>query len=63
MTKNTFKIGHDGTTNLHYIYQNEDEADKNHSASDTSIANQGRIYEIPGTENFCYQNKCLLYWQ
>ena len=48
MTKNTFGIATDPVSKKQYIYQKEDEADKNHSASDTAIANQGRIYEIPG---------------
>ena len=47
MKKTTFDIAKD-ENNVKYIYQKEDEADKNHGPSDTSIANQGRIYERPG---------------
>ena len=48
MKKTTFAIDTDPTNGKEYIYQKEDEADKNHSVCDTSIANQGRIYAIPG---------------
>ena len=47
MKKSTFAIDKDENGEK-YIYQKEDEADKNHGPSDTAIANQGRIYERPG---------------
>ena len=47
MQKSTFAIGVDAD-GRRYIYQKTDEADKNHGANDTSIANQGRIYERLG---------------
>ena len=51
MTKSTFAIATDPTNGKEYIYQNEDEADKNHSVGDTDIANQGRIYSKEGTRS------------
>ena len=48
MKKSTFEIAVDPNTNLCYIYQATDEADKNHSDKDTDIANQGHAYEFPG---------------
>ena len=48
MRKSTFAIGTDPANGREFIYQQEEEADKNHSESDTSIANQGCIYEIKG---------------
>ena len=53
MTKSTFEVAVDTQNKKKYIYQAIDEADKNHSDKDTDIANQGRIYEVPGT-NICY---------
>ena len=47
MKKSTFAIATD-ESGQKYIYQKEDEADKNHGPNDTAIANQGRIYERPG---------------
>ena len=47
MKKSTFAIAVD-ENGKKYIYQQEDEADKNHGPNDTTIANQGRIYEKPG---------------
>ena len=52
MTVNTFAIANDPDTKKEYIYQKVDEADKNHNQNDTNKANQGRIYEVPGTLNF-----------
>ena len=48
MKKSTFEVAIDPENNKKYIYQAVDEAHKNHTHDDTSIANQGRIYEIPG---------------
>ena len=48
MTKSTFAIAIDPKNGKKFIYQAQDEADKNHGPNDTSIANQGRIYERPG---------------
>ena len=48
MTTETFGKATDPETNRNYIYQKLDELDKNHSSDDTTIANQGGMYEIPG---------------
>ena len=48
MKKTTFEVAIDPENNMKYIYQAIDEGDKNHSHEDTGIANQGRIYEVPG---------------
>ena len=47
MTKETFKIQveYDGTC---YIQQQVDEPDKNHREDTRELANQGKMYEIPG---------------
>ena len=50
MKKTTFMIEYDESCHRRYIYQAEDELDKNHQEDTTQIANQGRIYEQPGTE-------------
>ena len=34
------------------IYQAIDESDKNHGENETLASNQGRIYAVPGTQNF-----------
>ena len=47
MTIDTFAIAKDNQ-GKEYIYQQKDEADKNHGVDDTYIANQGRIYKPPG---------------
>ena len=47
MKKSTFAIDSD-PDGRRFIYQKTDEADKNHRACDTAMANQGRIYERPG---------------
>ena len=52
MTKTTFGVQIDPNNGRKYIFQQEDEADKNHGPSDTAIANQGRIYERPGNTTF-----------
>ena len=49
MKKSTFVIATDPEDNRRYIYQAVDEINKNHSEYDTSLANDGRIYAIPGT--------------
>ena len=49
MNKNKFQIGYDIEAKRSYIYQAEDELDKNHQENDIFIANKGRIYELPGT--------------
>ena len=51
MTKSTFQVAFDETSRREYIFQAEDELDKNHQEQDTSIANEGRIYELPGKIN------------
>ena len=51
MKKTTFMIAFEETCNRSYIYQAEDELDKNHQEDTTDIANQGRIYELPGMYN------------
>ena len=48
MQMNTFEIGTD-PDGRQYIFQAIDEFDKNHRINDTESANQGRIYELPGT--------------
>ena len=48
MTTDTFALATDPENMVQYIYQRVDEADKNHNHNDTSKANQGRIYQIPG---------------
>ena len=48
MTKATFKVAIDPSDNRKYIYQDIDEADKNHTYTDTTKSNDGRIYEDPG---------------
>ena len=45
----TFDTATDAVTKKRYVYKKIDEADKNHSSTDTYIANQGRMYEIEGT--------------
>ena len=45
MTKNTFKVATDPDDGRRFLYQAVDESDKNHGVKDTSIANEGRIYE------------------
>ena len=59
MQKTTFEIALDPENNLKYIYQAVDEADKNHSHNDTSIANQGRIYELPGRTYILFSTQLL----
>lgn len=49
MKKMTFSIEIDPEDGRKYLFQAIDEADKNHRHDDTSYANQGRIYEVPGT--------------
>ena len=48
MQTDTFDIGMD-PDGRQYIYQARDELDKNHRQNDTDPANQGRIYQQPGT--------------
>ena len=50
MTKETFGIRVDKEDNRKYIFQQIDEADKNHTYHDTTKSNDGRIYEDPGTK-------------
>ena len=47
MTKNWFKI-EVSPTGERYIIQNVDEMDKNHGEDDPNLANQGKMYEVPG---------------
>ena len=51
MTKDTYSIA---TTpeGIRYIYQEKDEADKNHTENDTDISNQARIYEVQGEKQY-----------
>ena len=49
MKKSTFQIAIDKSDSRSYIYQAEDELDKNHQENDTSITNEGRIYGQPGS--------------
>ena len=49
MTKETFQIKTDPSDGRLYIFQDIDEADKNHTYNDTTKSNDGRIYEDPGT--------------
>ena len=48
MQVNTFDIGTD-PDGRQFIYQAINELDKNHRQNDTDEANQGCIYEQPGT--------------
>ena len=49
MKQYTYAISTDlADNNRKFIYQAVDEYDKNHNESDTTIANEGRIYEITG---------------
>ena len=48
MKQFTFAVKTDPEVSRKYIYQCIDEYDKNHNEFDTDIANEGRIYEIPG---------------
>ena len=48
LTIKTFALAVDPSNNKQYIFQKVDEADKKHSYKDTTKANQGRIYEVPG---------------
>ena len=52
MKQYTFAVSQDQVDGRKYIYQAVDEYDKNHNETDTAIANEGRIYEIPGKKNF-----------
>lgn len=42
-----------------YVYQAVDEMDKNHGLKDTLPANDGRMYEQPGTAIFRFFLKLL----
>ena len=55
MKQFTFAIKTDPEVNRKYIYQAVDEYDKNHSETDTDIANEGRIYEIPGKKSHVFK--------
>ena len=48
MTTSTFACATDPPNGKKYIFQQQDEANKNHSAFDNYSVNQGRMYEIPG---------------
>ena len=48
MTKETFQISIDPEDGRKYIYKAVDEADKNHTYNDTTMSNDGWIYEIQG---------------
>ena len=48
MAINMFAKATDPESNLHYIYQQVDKADKNHTGNDTNKANQGQIYAVSG---------------
>ncbi len=48
MKKNMFTVAFDQEQQLLYVEQNVDEMDKNHSENDPNIANEGRMYEMPG---------------
>lgn len=48
MTVETFKFATDPEDGRQYIYQDIDEADKNHNHHDMTKSNDGRIYEVPG---------------
>ena len=48
MKQYTFAITMDQIDGRKYVYQAVDEYDENHNESDTSFANEGWIYEIPG---------------
>ena len=45
MQVNTFGLAIDSESNLTYIFQRIDKADKNHGSNNTTIANQGRNYQ------------------
>ena len=49
MKQYTYAVTFDNEAQRKYIYQAVDEYDKNHNETDTSIANEGHMYEIPGT--------------
>ena len=49
MTIHAFGTAAGAVTKKRYVYKKIDEADKNHSSTDTYIANQSRMYEIEGT--------------
>lgn len=59
MKKNTFALATDPEDHREYIFQQIDEADKNHSHNDTDKSNDGRIYEVPGKYNFCTRNATI----
>ena len=48
MKKTTFMVGFDEACGRKYVFQAQDELDKNHQEKENEIANQGRIYELPG---------------
>ena len=51
MKKNTFAITKDAN-DVRYIYQQTDEADKNHNEKDLELSNQARIYEVKGKSTY-----------
>ena len=56
MSINMFAIDVDPETNLSFIYQKVDEADKNHNQNDMYKANQVRIYEVRCKKNSLLSN-------
>ena len=47
MTKETFELSTD-STGKRYIYQKQDELDKNYRDTTTGAVTQGRLYELQG---------------
>ena len=58
MKQYIFAISTDPKDGRKFIYQAVDEYDKNHNETDTDIANEGRIYEIPGKFYLFYKKTC-----
>jgi hypothetical protein len=51
MNKNTFDISAD-SAGRRFVYQKVDELDKNHRDLSTGNVTQGRMYELPGNNNY-----------
>ena len=49
MKQFTFDVKIDPEDGRRFVYQALDEYDKNHNETDMDMANEGRMYEIPGT--------------
>ena len=54
MKRNTFKVVTEPDS-TEYVVQQVDEMDKNHTADDSTITNQGRMYATNGKNNYFYK--------